>query len=545
MLVDMNLLRASHGGRVKEDVRVRTAIAVFAAFLVPTAASFAATLESPPTPAPLSMISEMPGGPGLDAQRLQAVLERYPEIATGPERDGVYVVAAAFKRDGSIHESHMRYATKAEQLDVREELAALLPRDGRNSTGAMARKGPWINGGNLGADILVELTVLPPDFDEATSARRVQDAVRPMHSDLMLSRLIGKFNLLTVFMTTDGRIDREHVQSTTIHELRNVIPEYASAEDFKVLGLKPEELGRMDMTTISRPMPGSEVRTTTLPDGRIFTQRPEQEVLTILYAWPRGMGQQHTDASPARPSPAGALIPIARAAASRTMSDPSRLQQGQQREAHVIAELVKRYPEIVDGPERDGHFTFVIVFQPDGTVFREGMRYADNQPQTNVDRQELSDSMRERTTGMTTMDMRRKGDVLPDGRVVKSDFNYTYSVLRGDFDSLRLPGGPEDHRNALRRLALRLFPDVETQPSGLFNLRPWVLLSHAGEVLLTGRAVLEADEIFLAGTHLRPLMPGVRFAEVESEQFGRRQDPKVHVMFVWLAADSPLPPAIP
>src|SRR5690606_19986380 len=93
-----------------------------------------------------------------------------------------------------------------------------------------------------------------------------------------------------------------------------------------------------------------------------------------------------------------------------------------------------------------------------------------------------------------------------------------------------------------RAISERLFPDVAAASVNFHqDTRLWVLLSHDGEVLRSGRISLERGLPFVVNDHLASLFPGLRFGEAETHTMG---EPRyaLGVMYVWLAQDSPLPP---
>src|SRR5690606_9967523 len=96
----------------------------------------------------------------VDDRPLRTVLERYPEIAQGTVREGVYVVAMALNADGRVHRSQMRLAPEGDQRLVQEELLELLPAEVALAT--EWPKGSRIpGGGQLRHDLEVHTVYLP------------------------------------------------------------------------------------------------------------------------------------------------------------------------------------------------------------------------------------------------------------------------------------------------------------------------------------------------------------------------------------------------
>jgi hypothetical protein len=133
--------------------------------------------------------------------------------------------------------------------------------------------------------------------------------------------VLERFPEMATGPARDGRIDRENIRTIPMERLQIELPPAASPEHLKVLGLTPQELGTMGMTMVARPVAGAKATTVTRPNGQAITQPPEQELLTVLYAWPRDASRQTAGLLDTPSMPAGSLLPLARIELARAVTD--------------------------------------------------------------------------------------------------------------------------------------------------------------------------------------------------------------------------------
>ena len=110
---------------------------------------------------------------------------------------------------------------------------------------------------------------------------------------------------------------------------------------------------------------------------------------------------------------------------------------------------------------------------------------------------------------------------------------------------LQKEGQPWSDRSSVinRGIAEHYFPDLYTTSMDWPRADPWVLLDREGNVLKTGRRVVDSGgDVKL---YIESMYPGIKTAEFSAEtihpakmQTGRSEWP--YVNFVWLAADSPV-----
>jgi len=100
------------------------------------------------------------------------------------------------------------------------------------------------------------------------------------------------------------------------------------------------------------------------------------------------------------------------------------------------------------------------------------------------------------------------------------------------------PWAPNDDPAVDRAIAERYFPDLYTYPQQWPRADAWVLLNRQGEVIRTGRRVV--DSVWDEKLYLESLYPGIKTAEVQTSAIHDDKDQEGDVAFVWLAKDSPV-----
>jgi beta-lactamase regulating signal transducer with metallopeptidase domain len=293
------------------------AMALAAAGIGTTLAMDAPTLPQQASQPEAAQVSRMPPPryrPSTESARqldlvMRAAVNKYPQLIHGPEQKGHYNLSIAVYADGAIRESSM-------YLDTLHESP---PRNGRpRQSGVVYDKlptGPNIaqlfqgqpvaGAGNASTNIRVLYSVLPVDFDDARSARRVADAVRRKHDGLLVPGANALFkpisifglpaaapasvNLLTVFMNADGTIQREIVESKSAEELpdrrfpppiseslADYHPPSVPAQAFKVLGVDAAQIGQTGFLLVRDKSPH---------------YVPQVRGVLVRFAWPRRPGE--------------------------------------------------------------------------------------------------------------------------------------------------------------------------------------------------------------------------------------------------------------
>jgi len=217
----------------------------------------------------------------------RAVLARYPQILTAPERGDTYVVAISLRGDGSISRSELRSSSRA---GVREDVEALR-QELLNGDGASMRSSPkgapWIDGTVLPASVVLVYEIMPVGYDESRAPSLVQRAVRARYSHLMKPSDSEVLNRVTVFMTDDGQIDRATVDAVNVKSQQPPAPVKDPFARFRAMGLQPEQLSFMSGTGIQRRPDGTPGNAGVKIGADGILRRLPDETLLISYAWPR------------------------------------------------------------------------------------------------------------------------------------------------------------------------------------------------------------------------------------------------------------------
>lgn len=282
---------------------------------------------------------------------LQAILETYPEILAGANRDGLYSAAVTLRPDGSVYRSGLRFAADHAQAgrdaqELREYLAVA-----QQVSADQWQKGERLPDGHaLRNDLRYQFTVVPEGFDEARSQHVVREAVLAEHADLMLPADAGVLNRITVMMTDDGRIAREQVEFGRREEMMRGggRPEDF---DFSGLGISADEVGVYGMTLLNH-MVGS-------PDPADFARAMQnRRELMVRFAWPRRPGE-----------PVGGFPqpPAAGSAFDRAATEAMTEQRTQ-----AIALARRHFPEVLADPASFGTVRPWVVLSHQGTVLRTG-----------------------------------------------------------------------------------------------------------------------------------------------------------------------------
>jgi len=191
-----------------------------------------------------------PQGP-VEASRViwQAVLDRYPEITTGPERSGTYLVGIVIRHDGSVDESIMAFApTVATLREASVPIVDLIPRDLPMGAIAPAAAGSVVTTRDgermLRASVRIRHRLIPQDWDTSRNADRVEQVVRRQRPEYFEARGSTQLEVLTVFLDDSGRIMRERREtSRPVNGQPNPLMGAMRPEDFQSLGIETSRIG--------------------------------------------------------------------------------------------------------------------------------------------------------------------------------------------------------------------------------------------------------------------------------------------------------------
>jgi len=252
---------------------------------------------------------------------MRAAVQRYPELV-GESRHGTYQLGVVLRADGTIFDSELRFLTEerfANSLvpiaEQRQEMRDN-PGDGR----VTFQPGQKLADAGAAADeIQIYWAILPEGYDETRIAGRVNDVVRATRSHLMLptgdlqnpDMVYTDVNLLTIFLTEDGQIAREAVESIALKALlamnprppstasnlgRVLVPPRVPVDAFQVLGLEAEQIGQTGYIVV-QPQIGQRDPTALSPDELTQAMRETLDglryrpILAVRYAWPRRPGE--------------------------------------------------------------------------------------------------------------------------------------------------------------------------------------------------------------------------------------------------------------
>lgn len=159
----------------------------------------------------------------------------------------------------------------------------------------------------------------------------------------------------------------------------------------------------------------------------------------------------------------------------------------------AFAALLRTHPQLLAGQGRNGWYSAALLLRPDGSVFRSALRYADDRSRAYRDLLDLRylpavtldprNAARTAAGGsQTAIQLRRAGDLAPDGRMLPSDLIFLYGVLPAGYDEQRslLPVW----EGVLARHSELLLPREST-----FANRVTVLMTEDGRI---AREVVEA-----------------------------------------------------
>jgi hypothetical protein len=264
---------------------------------------------------------------------MRAAVQKYPELV-GEPHDGTYNLEIVLRAEGSIYDSKLSFLTESR---IQNSLLPIAPM--RDALRGMSGNGRVVidqgqalaDVGEASGEIHAMWLILPEGYDESRNAGRVNDVVVATHYDYMLptrdelepDRVYTNVNVLTVFMTEDGQIAREAVESITIKSLlamtprplsprgliaRVLVPTPVAVEAFQVLGLDAEQIGQTGEIVVQPAIGGSTAEELSADENKrairfaLDTMRFQPLVL-VRYAWPRRPGEPSGGSLQPQPTP--------------------------------------------------------------------------------------------------------------------------------------------------------------------------------------------------------------------------------------------------
>lgn len=224
---------------------------------------------------------------------LQRAVERHPELVEGPALEGNYpfVVALEMRADGSVLKSAVEMPSATTYDEVFSRLQRMLPYDSIEPLVAnFSRDHTVSKGRTLRAGVMLFAALVPDSFDSSRSAARVRDVLGNKYDQLMLSARGEEFNVVTVFLSEDGRVLREKVEHITPQNAGMVLGGASLPMPERIaltLGINVGQIGLTGSTTLEKG--GTSMVTD--PDG---TSRLEStaRMLMVRYAWERRANEE-------------------------------------------------------------------------------------------------------------------------------------------------------------------------------------------------------------------------------------------------------------
>jgi hypothetical protein len=294
---------------------MRTAYLATTAFaLVLGAASLVSALEAPTSlnVADIRLLPPVPRpGPAStfrsatkeQDRALRLVREHHPEVLNQPSPTGRYMVAILLNAEGRLERSEVRQIDGTD-IGAMLSMRTLISPDAASSRMITLQKGRHLPDGTvMNSDVMVQVSTLPPGFDATRAVTRVQSIVRERHTNLLLPASGEVLNRLTIFLTDDGRIEREAVEQTRFDALRRAPLEddkFAErmAERFaKTLGVDIAKIGVVGFTYVEEGASRLERGQDGAPK-----EAGDRRTLLVQYAWSRKPG----DTGPSMPMAAPA-----------------------------------------------------------------------------------------------------------------------------------------------------------------------------------------------------------------------------------------------
>ena len=208
---------------------------------------------------------------------------------------------------------------------------------------------------------------------------------------------------------------------------------------------------------------------------------------------------------------------------------------GDPRQAHVQELVRATYPELFSASAPPGPVLVTLLLNKDGTLYKSHI-------ESIVPGQTIRVSEKAFAAMGVDVDQRGVGVWvrMPNSPATKSyvDVRAWYMGATANPNADPHPPAPNDDPAIDRAIAERYFPDLYTYPKQWPRADAWVLLNRQGEVLRTGRRVVDSgwDEKL----YVESLYPGIKIAEIQAVTAHGGDGQYGDVIFVWLAKDSPL-----
>jgi hypothetical protein len=282
------------------------AISTANALEAPASRSISEIRLLPPVAQPMSMPTS---NLQTDMDRaLRVIRERHPEVISRPLSSGRYVVSVLLHPDGRVERSDVRQADASDMGAMLAMRSQMSPDATRVSSTVLPQGRPLSDGTILNSGVVVQIGILPPNYDASRSVSRVHKIVRERHANLLLPASGEVLNRLTVFMNENGQIEREHVELIRFDSLRRApleddkFAERMTERFSRPLGVDAQKIGVVGFTYVEEGSP----RVMVLPDGSTRPDAGERRTLLVQYAWPRRPGEQGPSmpmAAPAQQQP--------------------------------------------------------------------------------------------------------------------------------------------------------------------------------------------------------------------------------------------------
>jgi hypothetical protein len=291
--------------------------------------------------------------PAKEALALRKAVELHPELVEGQALgdDAFLIVSLVMRADGLVLSSAAEQASNATVTETMNRMQGMLPSGGGEYLYSSRAKGQQLPGGTARARIFIHAMIIREGFDMARSNVRVREIVGHKYDDLALPHTSEEANMVTVFLSDDGRILRERVDrpKNRDDDMGLIASDQARRQAIAArLGIDVEQIGAIGSTTLDR---GS---MKVVADANGFTHLEDARSLLIRYAWERRSGE--TLAAPA---------PDSRPADEEDFDTAAAL---------IVAR--RYFPDafVAEAPARADFSTPIptVVFTPEGEVVRAG-----------------------------------------------------------------------------------------------------------------------------------------------------------------------------
>jgi hypothetical protein len=263
--------------------------------------------SEPPDPAIAELpLVPAPRGQPVDVNKallaLEKAVERHPDLVQGAplEDTQLYFVSIAIRADGGILDSAAELASPATSTEINNTLTRMLPVDAGEHVVNIFMSGLQLSDDSrLRARTFLRAVFIPGSFDIGRSELRVRKILGNKYDDLMTPPTSQEVNLLTVFLSDDGRILREKVELFTMQDAAVALglgtPMRREEAIAARLGISVEQIGQIGSTTLEQGAPKLVVD----PNG--MQQVEGIRRLGVSFAWERRMDEPAAIHAPARP----------------------------------------------------------------------------------------------------------------------------------------------------------------------------------------------------------------------------------------------------